>query len=66
VCDGQANHSGSRPSGHRHIDLFVVTHIDHDYIGGAGLLLNDSALSQSFGDRQDSSDRVWRYVTAAV
>ena len=44
----------------------MVTHIDHDYIGGTGLLLNDRALNQSFGDGQNSSDRVRRYVTAAV
>jgi beta-lactamase superfamily II metal-dependent hydrolase len=36
--------------GHRHIDLFVVSHIDHDHIGGAGLLLNDKALGITFGD----------------
>lgn len=37
-------------SGKRHIDLFVVTHIDHDHIGGASLLLNDRSLNLSFGD----------------
>jgi beta-lactamase superfamily II metal-dependent hydrolase len=36
--------------GKRHIDLFVVTHIDHDHIGGAGLLLSDRSLGLSFGD----------------
>lgn len=36
--------------GRRHIDLFVVTHIDHDHIGGAALLLNDVSLNLSFGD----------------
>lgn len=36
--------------GKRHIDLFVVTHIDHDHIGAAGLLLNDASLDLSFGD----------------
>jgi len=36
--------------GKRHIDLFVVTHIDHDHIGGVAQLLNDSSLGLSFGD----------------
>ena len=36
--------------GKRHIDLFVVSHIDHDHIGGARLLLDDGALGLSFGD----------------
>jgi len=36
--------------GHRHIDLFVVTHIDHDHIGGAGRLLADRSLKLNFGD----------------
>jgi len=36
--------------GKRHIDLFVVTHIDHDHIGGASLLLRDKALGLVFGD----------------
>ena len=36
--------------GRRHIDLFVVTHIDHDHIGGAALLLADKALGVAFGD----------------
>ena len=36
--------------GHRHIDIFVVTQIDHDHIGGAGLLLNDQSLALSIGD----------------
>ena len=36
--------------GRRHIDLFVVTHIDHDHIGGARLLLDDAELALSFGD----------------
>lgn len=36
--------------GRRHIDLFVVTHIDHDHIGGAKLMLEDAELALSFGD----------------
>lgn len=36
--------------GHRHIDLLVVTHIDHDHIGGAGRLLADRSLKLNFGD----------------
>lgn len=36
--------------GKRHIDLFIVTHIDHDHIGAASLLLNDRSLGLSFGD----------------
>lgn len=36
--------------GRRHIDLFVVTHIDHDHIGGAHLLLQDADLRLTFGD----------------
>jgi beta-lactamase superfamily II metal-dependent hydrolase len=36
--------------GHRHIDLFVVTHIDHDHIGGVKLLLEDAELALTFGD----------------
>lgn len=36
--------------GKRRIDLFVVTHIDHDHIGAAGLLLSDRALCLDFGD----------------
>ena len=36
--------------GKRHINLFVVSHIDHDHIGGAGQLLSDRSLGLSFGD----------------
>lgn len=37
-------------AGKRHIDLFVVTHVDHDHIGGAGALLGDRSLGLTFGD----------------
>ena len=36
--------------GKRHIDLLVVSHIDHDHIGGARLLLGDDDLGLSFTD----------------
>ncbi len=36
--------------GRRRIDVFVVTHIDHDHIGGARLLLNDKSLALDIGD----------------
>lgn len=41
------------PPGHdgkRHIDLVVISHIDHDHIGGASLLFKDRSLGLSFGD----------------
>ena len=30
--------------GNRFIDLAVISHIDHDHIGGAGLLFSDKSL----------------------
>lgn len=36
--------------GKRHIDLAIISHIDHDHIGGAGLLLGDQTLGLTFGD----------------
>ncbi len=36
--------------GKRIIDTFVVSHIDHDHIGGAALLLNDASLDLELGD----------------
>ena len=36
--------------GKRHIDLAVISHIDHDHIGGAGQLFGDAELGLSFGD----------------
>lgn len=36
--------------GRRHIDLAVITHIDHDHIGAARLLFSDRDLNLSFGD----------------
>jgi len=36
--------------GRRHIDLFVVSHIDHDHIGGVAQLLDDAELNLDFGD----------------
>ena len=38
------------PDGRRHIDLFVVSHIDHDHIGNAVRLLRDETLALTFGD----------------
>ena len=36
--------------GKRHIDLVIITHIDHDHIGAAALLLSDTSLGLKFGD----------------
>ena len=38
------------PTGRRHIDLAVITHIDHDHIGAAGALFSDTSLKLTFGD----------------
>jgi beta-lactamase superfamily II metal-dependent hydrolase len=35
---------------HRHIDLFVITHIDADHIANAAALLSDDSLQLTFGD----------------
>jgi beta-lactamase superfamily II metal-dependent hydrolase len=37
-------------AGKRHIDLAIITHIDHDHIGAAQLLFSDRELNLSFGD----------------
>jgi beta-lactamase superfamily II metal-dependent hydrolase len=37
-------------SGQRHIDLAVISHIDHDHIGAAAALLSDTSLGLTFGD----------------
>jgi len=34
----------------RHIDLAIISHIDHDHIGGAHLLFSDTSLGLEFGD----------------
>lgn len=36
--------------GKRFIDILVISHIDHDHIGAAALLLGDQELGLSFGD----------------
>lgn len=36
--------------GRRHIDLAVISHIDHDHIGGAARLFADRSLNLHFGD----------------
>lgn len=46
-------------NGRRRLDLFVVSHIDHDHIGGAKLLLEDRELALDFGD-------VWFNAPAAL
>jgi hypothetical protein len=38
------------PAGKRHFDLFVITHIDADHIGGCVALLADTSLGVTFGD----------------
>lgn len=37
-------------NGARHIDLAVVSHIDHDHIGAAHALFDDRSLGLTFGD----------------
>ena len=37
-------------AGKRHIDLAIISHIDHDHIGGAGALFSDRDLGLTFGD----------------
>ena len=37
-------------NGKRHIDLAVISHIDHDHIGAARALFNDRSLGLTFGD----------------
>ncbi|MDE2372102.1 MAG: hypothetical protein KGN16_24240, partial [Burkholderiales bacterium] len=44
-----AQRSLSAP-GQRHIDLAVISHIDHDHIGAAGALLSDTSLGLKFDD----------------
>ena len=36
--------------GRRHIDLAVISHIDHDHIGAAKALFDDRSLGLTFGD----------------
>jgi beta-lactamase superfamily II metal-dependent hydrolase len=40
----------SDAQGRRHVDLVVISHIDHDHIGAAKALFNDRSLGLSFGD----------------
>jgi beta-lactamase superfamily II metal-dependent hydrolase len=37
-------------AGQRHIDLAVISHIDHDHIGAAGAMFSDSSLGLKFDD----------------
>ena len=37
-------------AGRRKIDLAIISHIDHDHIGGAAKLFSDRELGLSFGD----------------
>lgn len=37
-------------TGKRRIDLAVISHIDHDHIGGAAAVFADQALNLEFGD----------------
>ena len=37
-------------NGKRHIDLAVISHIDHDHIGAARALFDDRSLDLTFGD----------------
>lgn len=37
-------------TGKRRIDLAIISHIDHDHIGGAGALFSDRELRLTFGD----------------
>ena len=38
------------PEGRRHLELFVVTHVDADHIGGSLKLLEDTSLGITYGD----------------
>ena len=37
-------------AGKRHIDLAIISHIDHDHIGGASAMSSDRELCLTFGD----------------
>lgn len=45
-------------SGKRRIDLAVISHIDHDHIGGAAAVFADQSLSLEFGDIWFNAPRV--------